>query len=130
MRAVQEFASQQNVAKINEWLVSGASKRGWTTWMVGAANCPSCPRIKAIAPIVPNLKVNVHHMWQAYGGLSFAFSDYVDANITKYFDDPGFTAMMGIVDPINYLERLNRIPKFVLVSSDDEFMMMEWTHQW
>lgn len=69
-------------------------------------------------------------MWQAYGGLSFAFSDYVDANITKYFDDPGFKEMMNVVDPVNYIERLARIPKFVLVSSDDEFMMFEWTKSW
>lgn len=133
MRATQEFTSQQKMASIDGWLVSGASKRGWTTWMVGAANCPSCPKIKAIAPIVPivpNLKANVHHMWRAYGGLSFAFSDYVDANITKYFDDPGFVDMMNIIDPINYIKRLERIPKLVMVSSDDEFMMMEWTHSW
>jgi PhoPQ-activated pathogenicity-related protein len=133
MRAVQEFTSQQKMAEIDGWLVSGASKRGWTTWMVGAANCPSCPKIKAIAPIVPivpNLKVNVHHMWRAFGGLSFAFSDYVDANITRFFDDPGFADMMQIVDPVNYLERLARLPKFVLVSSDDEFMMFEWTKSW
>jgi len=133
MRAVQEFTTQKKMAAIDGWLVSGASKRGWTTWMVGAANCPSCPNIKAIAPIVPivpNLKENVHHMWQSYGGLSFAFSDYVEANITKYFDDPGFVDMMNVVDPINYIERLARIPKFVLVSSDDEFMMFEWTRSW
>merc|ERR1712070_1174411 len=80
MQAVQEYTTQETIAEIDGWLVAGASKRGWTTWMVGAANCPSCPTIKAIAPIVPivpNLYPNVHHMWQAYGGLSFAFSDYV-----------------------------------------------------
>ena len=31
---------------------------------------------------------------------------------------------MKIVDPKSYTERLSRIPKFVVVSSDDEFMSM------
>ena len=32
------------------------------------------------------------------------------------------------MDPINYLDKLNQIPKYLLVSSDDEFMSMDWTN--
>lgn len=35
---------------------------------------------------------------------------------------------MAVIDPINYIERLNQIPKIVVLSSDDEFMMMDWTN--
>ena len=35
---------------------------------------------------------------------------------------------MARIDPINYIERLNQIPKVVVLSSDDEFMMMDWTN--
>ena len=35
---------------------------------------------------------------------------------------------MKVIDPINYMDRLDKIPKVVVLSSDDEFMMMDWTN--
>jgi len=36
---------------------------------------------------------------------------------------------MKIVDPVNYFEdRLAEIPKYIVVSSDDEFMSMDWSN--
>jgi len=86
--------------------------------------------IAPIVPIVPDLREVLHHMYQAYGGWTFAFSDYLDVNLTRYLDDPKFEDLLKFVDPVNYVDRLARLPKFVLVSSDDEFMMMEWTRFW
>merc|ERR1712137_929223 len=133
MRAVEEYTAQAGIAEIDGWLVAGASKRGWTTWMVGAVNCPSCPRVEAIAPvvpIVPNLQVGVHHMWRAFGGFTFAFSDYTDVNFTTQIDSPQTAELFKVVDPIHYVDRLAKLPKVVLVSSGDEFMMFEWTKNW
>jgi len=37
--------------------------------------------------------------------------------------------MFKIADPINYIDdRLAEIPKYIVVSSDDEFMSMDWTN--
>jgi len=133
MQAVQEFTTQESIAEIDGWLVAGASKRGWTTWMVGAANCPSCPNVEALAPIVPivpNLREGVHHMWRAYGGFSFAFNDYTAVNFTTQIDSDGIKELFKICDPMAYISRLEKIPKTVVCSSDDEFMMMEWTANW
>jgi PhoPQ-activated pathogenicity-related protein len=133
MRAVQEYTKEAGIADIDGWVVAGASKRGWTTWMVGAVNCPTCPTIDAIAPIVPivpNLREGVHHMWRAYGGFTFAFDDYTAVNFTTRIDEDKTMELFKIVDPIHYVERLARLPKAVLVSSDDEFMMFEWTNNW
>lgn len=135
MQAVQEYTAEKGIADIDGWVVSGASKRGWTTWMVGAVDCPTCPKIVALAPvvpIVPALTLDMHHMFKAYGGWTFAFSDYMDVNLTTYLDTPGFAAMVANIDPIHepFLSRLANIPKHVIVSSDDEFMMMEWTNLW
>jgi len=69
-------------------------------------------------------------MWRAYGGFTFAFDDYTDVNITTRIDDDRTTELFKIVDPIHYVDRLARLPKVVLVSSDDEFMMFEWTNNW
>jgi PhoPQ-activated pathogenicity-related protein len=132
MRAAQEFLKDQNIAKIEGWVVAGASKRGWTTWMVGATKCESCAAkilaINPLVPIVPDLVKEIHRQWQAYNGFTFAFSDYTAANLTQHMDDPKFAKALEVIDPINYMERLDKIPKVVVLSSDDEFMMMDWTN--
>jgi PhoPQ-activated pathogenicity-related protein len=135
MQAVQEYTTQESIAEIDGWLVSGASKRGWTAWMVGAAaeKCTWCPKVEALAPIVPivpNLRQGVHHMWEAYGGFTFAFNDYTAVNFTTQIDDEGTFELFKIVDPMSYISRLDKMPKTVICSSDDEFMMMEWTANW
>lgn len=43
-------------------------------------------------------------------------------------DSPEMAMLSEVVDPINYIERLEKIPKFIFVSSDDEFMSMDWTN--
>jgi len=37
---------------------------------------------------------------------------------------------MNITDPFAYLEKMAHIPKLFIVSSDDEFMSMEWTNSY
>ena len=124
MRAVEEYTKKKDLGvDIDGWIVSGASKRGWTTWMVGAATCPNCPRILGIAPlvpIVPDLVKEVHRQWQSYDGFTFAFSDYTAVNITQDLDTEMFQNAMKIVDPVYYGESLSRLPKVVVLSSDDE----------
>jgi PhoPQ-activated pathogenicity-related protein len=34
------------------------------------------------------------------------------------------------MDPLSFKEELINLPKFAIVSSGDEFMMMDWTNIW
>lgn len=36
--------------------------------------------------------------------------------------------MFSYIDPMSYFDRLENMPKFIMVTSDDEFMMMDWTN--
>lgn len=134
MKAAQEFIHEQNFATLDDgWLVTGVSKRGWTSYMVGSAKCDSCVKIAGIAPlcpIVPSLISELHHQYQAYGGFSFAFQDYMDAEIIKQIDTDIAASGLAIVDPLTYMDRLKDVPKSILLSSNDEFMMMEWSNIW
>ena len=49
-----------------DFIVSGVSKRGWTTWLVGAVD----PRVIAIVPVMMdelNFVENIKHHYRAYG---------------------------------------------------------------
>ncbi|KAJ9467326.1 Autocrine proliferation repressor protein A [Diplonema papillatum] len=138
MQAVAEFAKEENFGVIDSWFVSGASKRGWTTWDIGYAQCnyDGCPNVVGIGPVVPiapAIHHDMHHMFKAYGGWTWAFHDYYKLNLTMMVDTPQFAALLSIVDPFanpESLQRLARLPKHVIVASNDEFMMMEWTNYW
>jgi len=102
--------------------------------MTAAVKCESCAaKVIAVAPmvpIVPNLIADVHTQWQSYNGFTFAFHDYIDANITTKVDTEAFAMPMNISDPFANFDKMADIPKFYIVSSDDEFMSMDWTNSY
>jgi PhoPQ-activated pathogenicity-related protein len=36
MKAVEQYTLSKGMAEIEGWFVTGISKRGWTTWLIGA----------------------------------------------------------------------------------------------
>lgn len=98
---------------LDYFAVSGASKRGWTTWDVGAVD-PE--RVVAIAPVVLdaiNFQKVEKHQFRSYGAWSYALTDYTDMNITERMDDPNMVHLQENVDPFFYKERLT-MPKFII----------------
>eukprot|EP00051_Salpingoeca_urceolata_P020759 m.315662 g.315662 ORF g.315662 m.315662 type:complete len:599 (-) comp19677_c5_seq3:2185-3981(-) len=113
---------------INRFIVAGASKRGWTTWTTGAVD----KRVVAIIPIVMDLlnyKPNIHHFYRAFGGWTFAFSDYYALNFTQDIDHPNMQPMFDVIDPFQYKDRLT-MPKLVIDSGGDEFFMPDDNWYW
>jgi len=124
MTAVQAFMASDagGKTKIDGFVVAGGSKRGWTTWLVGAVD----KRVVGIVPIVINvLSVNdtaIHH-WRAMGYFSPALQDYVDAGlIPGQIGKPGLDGVNLIEDPLNYQDRATmKIPKYVINAVGDEY---------
>jgi PhoPQ-activated pathogenicity-related protein len=59
--------------------MSGASKRGWTTWLAAGID----KRVEAFIPIVmPILNVvpNLNNAFRSLGGWTWTFGDYVRVN--------------------------------------------------
>ena len=115
------------------WIASGASKRGWTSWLIGGVTCEKCVNIIGVVPLVPilpALTTELHRQWQSYGGFSFAFKDYLDAGLVDKMDEDYAIEGIAMVDPMTFGSRLARIPKLTIVSSDDEFMQMDWSNIW
>lgn len=104
--AASEFIEQKHGVqnKIENVMVAGASKRGWTTWTVGAVD----PRVRAICPLVMDmLRLNkqMHSHYQDLGGWTWAFQDYYWENNTEYLDTPEISAMSKHIDPWSYRYR-------------------------
>ncbi|EAL66593.1 PhoPQ-activated pathogenicity-related protein [Dictyostelium discoideum AX4] len=120
MDAVQEFGKTIGYNSEN-FVIAGASKRGWTTWLAGVVD----PRIIAIVPIVMpilNMIPNMGHQFYAYGEWSFALNDYTGQGVMDYLNGPQMVELAAIVDPFSYRDRYT-MPIYAIASSDDEFFL-------
>jgi len=129
MDAVQEFAQKSSNQKIEGFVVGGASKRGWTTWLTGAVD----PRIKGIAPMVIdmlNMKAQVNWAEKMYGKQSEQIHDYTDLNLIGRMDDPPMKKLRSWVDPYSYRQRYN-MPKLLLLGTNDRYWTVDsLRHYW
>ncbi len=115
---LQEW-SAQNGNRLETFVVAGASKRGWTTWMAGAAD----RRVTAIIPLVIdvlNIEPSLRHHAEAYGFWAEAVGNYYQHKIFQRPDHPRLADLYRIEDPYCYRDRL-ALPKYVVNASGDQF---------
>ncbi len=118
MDCLQEWSEQEG-AKIEKFVVGGASKRGWTTWMIGATD----PRVEAIIPIVidvVNVEQSIKHHAAVYGFWAKAIGSYYQHQILQRPNHPRMKDIHRIEDPYYYIDRLT-MPKYIVNSSGDQF---------
>lgn len=131
MDTIQAFAQTPEGGRraITKFVVSGASKRGWTTWTTAAVDS----RVVAIAPLVIdllNVRPSFVHHWRAYGAWAPAVGDYQTHGIMDRMDDPRFARLLEITEPYSYRDRLN-IPKYVVNATGDQFFLPDsWQFYW
>ncbi|MCU0914516.1 MAG: PhoPQ-activated pathogenicity-related family protein [Planctomycetes bacterium] len=125
MDAVQDHLAKVDggKVKIKSFVVSGGSKRGWTTWLTAAVD----KRIRAIAPIVIdvlNMGPQMQHHYAAYGFYSPAIGDYEQMKVLNRMGTQGGSDIRNFVDPYEYRERYT-MPKFVINSAGDQFFLCD-----
>ncbi len=119
MDAVQAFAKEKLNHPIGRFVVAGASKRGWTTWLTGAKD----KRVAAIGPMVIdvlNMPVNLNYQIEAWGDYSVQIQDYVDLGIPQSEGTESGRAITAMVDPYSYRRALT-MPKMIFIGTNDEY---------
>lgn len=123
MDAVTEFMKTPAAGGhvIDKYVVSGASKRGWTTWTTAAVD----KRVVAIAPLVIdmlNLEKSFIHHWRVYGFWAPAVNDYTEMRIMDWMGSKENGRLLKIEEPYEYRDRLT-IPKYMLNAAGDQFFV-------
>ena len=118
MDLAQEIALQNN-KQLSEFVVSGASKRGWTAWTTAAVD----DRVVGVVPIVIdmlNLVPSFENHYRSYGEFSPAVQDYVNYNIQDWMGTDEFKELMGYVEPYSFIDKFT-MPKYIINAGSDEF---------
>ncbi len=119
MDAVQEFSRQNLNKDITRFTVSGASKRGWTTWLTGASD----ERVEAIGPMVIdvlNMPVSLDYHLTAWNAYSEQINDYIKLEIPQTVNTEDGNALTQMIDPYSYREKLT-MPKLIFIGTNDEY---------
>jgi len=119
MDAVQEFVKSELKKDVKRFVISGASKRGWTTWLTGSQD----PRVVAIAPMVIdvlNLPVNIAYQKEVWGDYSIQIEDYVKLGLAQDLSSPSGKDLATMIDPYSYRATLT-MPKMIMMGTSDEY---------
>ncbi len=119
MDTVQALLEKRYSQKIKRFVVTGASKRGWTTWLAAAVD----PRVCAIAPRVIdvlNFSKQMPHQVFSFGTYSEQIGDYTELNLPQLMDRPEARILIDLVDPYSYRKTLT-LPKLILLGTNDRY---------
>nr|VFJ58172.1 MAG: PhoPQ-activated pathogenicity-related protein [Candidatus Kentron sp. FW] len=123
MDAASQYAHEAWGFPIETYTVTGASKRGWTAWLLGAID----KRVTAIAPMiidVLNMGRQVDHQRRAWGDLSYKIDDYTKRGLQDRLGTPDGKALLSIVDPYSY-RHLLRQPKLIVIGTNDHYWPLD-----
>ncbi len=123
MDATQEFAAKEWKLDLKEFTITGASKRGWTTWLTGAID----RRAVAIAPMVIdmlNTAAQMKHQVDTWGKPSEQIADYTRRGLQDHLTSEPGKALNLIVDPYSYRKRLTQ-PKLIMLGTNDRYWPLD-----
>jgi len=121
MTAVQEFAKEKYDVSVEKFVVTGGSKRGWTTWLTAVAD----DRVAAIAPIVIdtlNFGPQMKHQMDSWGEYSEQIADYTSKGLVDIMLKQPEIPLWRWVDPYTYRSKLS-LPKLLINGTNDRY----WT---
>jgi PhoPQ-activated pathogenicity-related protein len=110
---------------VSGFLVTGASKRGWTTWLTAVVD----KRVKAIAPMVYdnlNLLPQMQHQMATWGQFSEQISEYTDRSLPQLLlsKAQGADKLAALIDPFAYRSQIT-VPKLIINATNDRYWPLD-----
>jgi PhoPQ-activated pathogenicity-related protein len=124
MDVVQAFARDEMKTEVKQFVVTGASKRGWTSWLTAATGDK---RVKAIAPLViDTLKfpTQMGNQVVAFGKPSEMIADYTRRGLVPIPKGGNAEKLWVMIDPWVYRDRLT-LPKFIINGANDPYWPLD-----
>ncbi|MFO0805158.1 MAG: PhoPQ-activated protein PqaA family protein [Gemmataceae bacterium] len=124
MDALQAFAKEEWTFDVTHFVVTGASKRGWTSWLTAATGDT---RVKAIAPLVIdtlNMPVQMKNQVAAFGKPSLMIKDYTERNLVPIPETGEAQKLWKMVDPWIYRDRI-AVPKMIINGANDPYWPLD-----
>jgi PhoPQ-activated pathogenicity-related protein len=124
MDALQQFAKQEWQFGVKDFVVTGASKRGWTSWLTAATGDG---RVKAIAPLVIdtlNMPVQMQNQVKAFGKPSEMIKDYTQRNLVPIPDTGEGQKLWRMIDPWVYRDKIT-VPKMIINGANDPYWPLD-----
>lgn len=124
MDAVQALVKQKTNREVKRFVFSGASKRGWTTWLSSAVEDP---RLVAIGPMVIdmlNMPETLNYQYKTYGEYSIQIEDYTKLGIAQDIGSADGLALQAMIDPYAYRSKLT-LPKMIFIGTNDEYWTLD-----
>jgi PhoPQ-activated pathogenicity-related protein len=124
MDAVQSLAAQQWNGTVDGFVITGGSKRGWTSWLTPVAD----KRVVATAPIVIdvlNFHPQMRHQLETWGEYSEQIVDYSSKGLIKLEDESEReVSLRMMMDPYTYRSRLS-LPKLLVNGTNDPYWVVD-----
>ena len=120
MDVLQAFTKDAGKPRLERFLITGASKRGWTTWLVGASKDK---RVAGIAPMVIdilNVAKQIPRQMESFGKPSEQVGDYTAMGFDKILATPQGKRLLELEDPWSYRNVLT-MPKLIILGTNDRY---------
>lgn len=124
MDALQAFAKEEWTFDVTHFVVTGASKRGWTSWLTAATGDK---RVKAIAPLVIdtlNMPVQMKNQVAAFGKPSLMIKDYTERKLVPIPETGVAQMLWKMVDPWIYRDQIG-VPKMIINGANDPYWPLD-----
>ena len=124
MDALQAFAKEEWKYEVKSFVIAGASKRGWTSWLTAATGDP---RVKAIAPLVIdtlNMPVQMKNQVTAFGKPSEMIRDYTERKLVPIQDTADAQKLWKMIDPWVYRDQIT-VPKMIINGANDPYWPLD-----
>ncbi len=123
MDAMQEIAASRSSKPLARFVVSGLSKRGWTTWLTASQD----DRVEALAPMVIdilNMPVNLNYQIETWQEYSPQIQDYVALGLVQDIESDRGRTLAQMIDPYSYRKSLAK-PKMLFMGTNDQYWVID-----